>query len=219
MAPPGDKLSRGEKKTQTRDRLLHAAAAAFAERGFAATSIDEVAGRAGLTKGAVYAHFTDKDDLFLGLLEWMVGRRLAALQSALTSDGPVPRQAHEAARWLADFLDQDREWSLLFFEFWLHAARNPGLRERYAGYRRGAQAAVAQLLSERARAAGIVLPASTPALATAVLALASGVALERLVDPEAVPEDLLAAVFATLLTPPPAATDPRQGEPPEGEPS
>ena len=212
-APVGVKLSREEKKAQTRDRLLRAAAATFAERGFAATSVDEVAGRAGLTKGAVYAHFTDKDDLFLGLLDWTVGRRLAALESALSAEGAVPVQAQEAAGWFAGFLDEDREWSLLFFEFWLHAARNPGLRERYALYRRGAQVAVAQLLSDRAQAAGIVLPAPAPALASAALALASGVALERLVDPDAVPQDLLAAVLTRLLTPPTATPGPPTGEP------
>src|SRR4051794_11485941 len=52
--PAGQRLTREEKKAQTRERLIEAAARVFAEKGFAATSLDEVADAAGLTKGAVY---------------------------------------------------------------------------------------------------------------------------------------------------------------------
>lgn len=47
----------------TRDRILNAALAVFAEQGYHRASIEEIAARAGLTKGAVYSWFTDKGDL------------------------------------------------------------------------------------------------------------------------------------------------------------
>jgi AcrR family transcriptional regulator len=194
-------VSRAEQAARTRQRLLEAAAEAFGETGFQATSLDAVAARAGLTKGAVYAHFTDKEHLFLTVLDELVESRLTALRSALGEGGPVAAQAGDAAAWFTRFVDRDQRWALLFFEFWLHAARSPGLRERYATYRRGARAAVADLLSERAAVTGADLPAPAPSLAAVALALAAGVALERLVDPDAVPEDLLAAVLAQLLAP------------------
>jgi AcrR family transcriptional regulator len=50
--------------TGNREKLVGAARALFAERGFAAVSVDEIAARAGLTKGAVYYQFEDKRDLF-----------------------------------------------------------------------------------------------------------------------------------------------------------
>ena len=50
--------------TANRERLVSAARALFAERGYAAVSVDEIAARAGLTKGAVYYQFKDKRDLF-----------------------------------------------------------------------------------------------------------------------------------------------------------
>lgn len=55
-------MGRREPK-DTRDKILQAALAEFAERGFHGASIDDVAARAGVTKGAVYYWFTDKDDL------------------------------------------------------------------------------------------------------------------------------------------------------------
>jgi len=47
----------------TRERILRSALEVFEERGYHAASIDDVAARAGVTKGAVYYWFTDKDDL------------------------------------------------------------------------------------------------------------------------------------------------------------
>jgi len=52
-----ERLSRQERKAQTRERLLDAAAQVFAQRGFEAASLDEVAAAAGYTKGAVYSNF------------------------------------------------------------------------------------------------------------------------------------------------------------------
>lgn len=192
--------SRTQRAARTRQRLLEAAAEAFAEHGLAA-SVDEVAARVQLTKGAVYAHFRDKDDLFVSVLEWAIDARLAGLSAALTDGGPPARQARDGAAWFARFLEEDRRWSLLFFEFWLHATRQPELRERYAAYRVRARTAVTALLDERARAAQVALPAPASQLAAAVLALASGLALEGLIDPDAGTSEVLAAALTLLLSP------------------
>jgi AcrR family transcriptional regulator len=58
------KSRRAEYAEQTRAALIAAAADAFAERGFTATSITQVADAARVTKGAVYHHFSDKQSLF-----------------------------------------------------------------------------------------------------------------------------------------------------------
>lgn len=57
-------MARREPKVRdTRERVLTAALAEFAEKGLQAASIEDIAARAGLTKGAVYYYFTDKEDL------------------------------------------------------------------------------------------------------------------------------------------------------------
>lgn len=60
----GVKSRRAEYAEQTRAAILAAAAAAFAGRGFIATSITQIAEEARVTKGAVYHHFRDKQSLF-----------------------------------------------------------------------------------------------------------------------------------------------------------
>ena len=56
-----------ERRARTRAALLRAALAAFAERGYEGASIDTIAATAGLSKGAVYANFPNKLDLYLAV--------------------------------------------------------------------------------------------------------------------------------------------------------
>lgn len=58
-----------ETASVTRRTLISAARAAFGANGFAATTIDEITHAAGVTKGALYHHFSDKDDLFRAVVE------------------------------------------------------------------------------------------------------------------------------------------------------
>src|SRR5207248_3078174 len=60
---------RQDRRAQTRAALLDAAERLWAERGIRGASLDEIAARAGLTKGAVYSNFASKSDLVLALLE------------------------------------------------------------------------------------------------------------------------------------------------------
>lgn len=80
QAPAPARLSREAAKALTRARLLDAAAAAFAEHGFAGASVDEIAGRAGYTIGALYTHFPGKDELFLSLLAEHISDKISAPQ-------------------------------------------------------------------------------------------------------------------------------------------
>jgi AcrR family transcriptional regulator len=60
---------KAQQSAKTREALLSTCLSLFAERGFASTSIDEIARAAGLTKGAMYWHFASKDDLFQAILD------------------------------------------------------------------------------------------------------------------------------------------------------
>jgi AcrR family transcriptional regulator len=60
--------AKSQQAAQTRDAIVGVCLRLFAERGFAATSVDEIARSAGITKGAIYWHFANKDALFTGIL-------------------------------------------------------------------------------------------------------------------------------------------------------
>ena len=63
------RLTRAERKALTREQLVEAALRCFEAQGFAATTLEQIAEEAGVTKGAVYSNFANKEELFLALAD------------------------------------------------------------------------------------------------------------------------------------------------------
>jgi len=63
------RLTRRQSQERTRRRLLDVAVEVFMEKGFARASVEEIAERAGYSKGAVYSNFASKEDLALAVLD------------------------------------------------------------------------------------------------------------------------------------------------------
>ena len=80
------RLTRKEKQAQTRSCLMKSAAKVFARRGLQSASIDEVAEDAGYTKGAFYANFKSKEELFLAMLDESFSERIAETEQAFATD-------------------------------------------------------------------------------------------------------------------------------------
>lgn len=76
-SPPGDAPTRRERRKQARPgELLEAALALFVEKGFAATRVEEVAARAGVSKGTLFLYFPSKEELFKAVVRENAGRHL-----------------------------------------------------------------------------------------------------------------------------------------------
>lgn len=83
-------LGTGEPVTEgARIEILDAAAACFMERGYAATSIDDVARRLRATKGRIYHHFSSKADLFAQIFRTGMDMNFAAIEPFRSLDEPV----------------------------------------------------------------------------------------------------------------------------------
>ncbi|MDX6730687.1 MAG: hypothetical protein QOC54_635 [Baekduia sp.] len=190
-----ERLTRKQRQEHTRHCLLEAAGRVFARRGLAQASVDEVAADAGFTKGAVYANFGSKEELFLTMLDTRFARRLADMDRALSTDEPPEAQARAAGRDFVDFLGGDPEWARLFFEAALYAARDDAFREQLQSRYRAMRERMAERLEGRAAAGGFDPGVGFDHLATMIFAMANGVAFERLVEPEAVPDDLFASML------------------------
>lgn len=71
--------------------ILEAALAVFAEKGLSGARMDDIAARAGVTKGTIYLYFRGKDDVFKALLSQTIGERIDASAALLQSfEGPTP---------------------------------------------------------------------------------------------------------------------------------
>jgi len=192
------RVARAERR-DARQELLSAAADVFAERGFHDASIDEIAERAGYSKGAVYWHFASKDDLFLALIEERVDRPTREMIELLQSAPAELDMAPEASRRFATLLAAQRDWLLLDNEYWSQAVRDPDLRRSYAKRRRELRAALGSALAARAGTLGAPQIGIDPErVATAIMALSIGLAQQALVDRRAVPADLLGETIVLI---------------------
>src|SRR5919106_5975705 len=111
------RLSRKENQAHTRTCLLEAATKVFTRRGLEQASVDEVAEEAGYTKGAFYANFKSKEELFLAMLDERFGERIEEVERAFASDESPPEQARHAAGDFARVARADPETERLFMEF------------------------------------------------------------------------------------------------------
>lgn len=118
-----------------RRKLLAAALRVFARDGFQAARIEDIAAESGHTRGAFYANFDTKEDLFFALLEKHAGERLLRLHRRLEEgDGVADRMRIVRAFYLERATD--RTSMLLTLEFKLFALRHPKMRARLAAAHR-----------------------------------------------------------------------------------
>lgn len=114
-----------EQMANRRRSILTAAAALFDSRGYAATTIDQVAAQAGIAKGSVYNYFKSKYDLYTQLFSDAVADDEAEVDRAMCQ--PIP--AAGKMNYLLDFwfqrLGHSKRVGRLTLEFWAMAARQP----------------------------------------------------------------------------------------------
>lgn len=193
------RLTRAEQKAATRSRLLDSAATVFARRGMQQASIDEVAEHAGFTKGAVYANFKSKEELFLAMLDDRFAMHAEEMDKLLASDAEPEDQAREGAANFIDLITSDPEWERLFFEFSAYAARNENFRRELVARRRRLQERMAELFRRRAEELGVEPPFPIEEIARMTFAMADGIALQKLLDPDSVSDEMYPTMLATFF--------------------
>jgi AcrR family transcriptional regulator len=132
-----EQWTRERRLERTRSLLLDAAEEVFAEKGFTPASLDDIARTAGYTKGAIYKHFTTKEDLFLAVSDRYWRRYFDHFTEVLASATEVGAAELDAVarRWRQLSLDRGAEHAALGHEFTLYLLRNPEARERVAAKR------------------------------------------------------------------------------------
>jgi AcrR family transcriptional regulator len=193
------RLSRAERSAQTRGELMASARRLFLRTGFHATSLELVAEDAGFTIGAVYSRFGSKADLFLAILDERIDQIVGEVAQVAALDQPLPAHAEQLAGRRLAFLDREREWFPLVLEFWSHAARDQRLRGEFAARHQRLVEAYTRLIEADYARLGLTLPMAPELLARAVVAMGNGIALERLADPDGVPDELLPTMALAFL--------------------
>ncbi|MBV9264606.1 MAG: TetR/AcrR family transcriptional regulator [Acidobacteriaceae bacterium] len=200
--PAASRLNKHQQKTEvTKKKLLRAGERVFIRRGFEAARIEEIAADAGYTRGAFYAHFETKEDLFFAMFEERASILFEELRAILDEHSGDSDQV----RLFRDFYTSriaDRGWSILMLEFKLYAVRHgkrnlaERLRKLKDKLRQSFSPALPcelQLGEERTAVCRIALEA-----------LLDGLALQRAYDPGQVSEEqgslILGLFFDTMVS-------------------
>lgn len=194
---PPKRLTREGKRAANRNLILGAAREVFGSRGYHSATIEEIAERAGLSNGAVYYNFKNKEDLFLALLHDRIDERARAVEDAFGGAG-ADTQARDVVR----SLKANRTWRLLFLEFVTYAARNPRFAKQLRAQRAGMHSALSEAIT-RANPGRAQREMSAERLSLILIALVNGLAIEELTNPGSVPDDLVSQVATLLLGPMP----------------
>ena len=181
------RLTRAERKQQTRAELLAAAHRVFLRDGFHGASLTEIAAEAGYTFGAVYSNFQNKDDLVLAVLDAESQRRVPLLVDLLLDAPSLEAGLRATAREYAQYAQQHPDWTAVYVEFWTHASRQPELRRQVAERHERLLDTATGLVEEFARRWRVEFTIPAREVVRGTYALSRGMGLERLLDPEATP--------------------------------
>lgn len=180
----------------TREKLFTAAIELIAESGLAATTVDQIAERAGVAKGTVYYNFDSKAALFAALLEYGVDRLATALRDAASGRPPLEALDAVVAAELAFVGEHESFARLLIAETWRaggdwqHAARL--IRERAIGV-------VADVLREAVTTGDLRSDLDIGTAASAVFGMVLTVALDwRALQPGRSLDDVRTTLLALL---------------------
>ncbi len=194
-------INKHQQKTEaTRRKLLKAGMRVFARDGFEAARIEDIAAEAGHTRGAFYANFKTKEDLFFALLEHESDARLTELRRLLER---CPSQ-QERIKTVRDFYlnrAADRQWVILMVEFRLYALRHGSMRAKLAAAHRNIRSSlkhafVGQLVPSLMKRSTELDEEITKALLEVTL---NGLVLERAYDPKRISEQQMRQMLGRVF--------------------
>lgn len=200
-APRLDRRTRAARREgrEARDELLSAALRVFARRGYRQAGVDEIAAEAGYSKGALYWHFSGKEELLMALIDERIDAPMRDQVALLASAPPDRDMSIEATRTFAHQLNQERGALLLEREYWTLAIREPELRARYIERQTELRDALGAALQARARHLGtpnLAMPAED--VARIVMSIMGGLTIDELTEPGSVRPQLLGEALALI---------------------
>lgn len=178
--------TRERRVEHTRTLLLDAAEEVFARKGFSGAALEDIADAAGYTRGAIYAHFGSKDELFLAAIERQRQRFLDGFADVILSSHHLDELNIDelAKRWRDLMSKSGADQAALGHEFTLFLLRNPEARERLAAQRLETVHWLSEYLTEGVARLGGALRIPAPTMARVLLATNEGITLASQLDQE-----------------------------------
>lgn len=190
-SPAEDAVPLG-KKARSRAQLINAASDAIAMRGFQNTSLDDIAARAGMTKGAIYSNFENKEELFLAVVRDKNVRLDPKIDDGMDAKA-VMRALSDAC---IAMLPDARAKAAFAAEFLLYTLTHDEMRKRLSRAHEKVFALQTEFLSKAIRARDLRVPREM--LPAIVQCFVVGVLYQSQITPGRVSKKMIKAVFDAL---------------------
>lgn len=183
----------GSKGAETRRLLLEKAGELFETRGIDATTLDQIATAAGVTKGAIYDHFENKTELVFKLFE----ARGSPTLNALREDREPAQQLAALMEQLLSWFRPEMDYVSSHNEFNHYISSDPERSRRFGKLTQEYLSGIAGRLEETVGAER--LPLTPIETAVAATALRSGLLLNRLLVPDLVTDAVVCRIFERIF--------------------
>ena len=173
-----------QRSQETRQRILAAGRVAFARKGYGQATVEDVALEAGISKGAMYHHFSSKEELFRALFDEHLASSAPPILEKMEGASSF-REAIElmVGAWLSHRREEAGE-PQLSTELWAQASREPWAREVVARFHAEVRAAIVAVLRGGQKAGFIRADLDAEATAAILVGLFDGLYLEWIFEPD-----------------------------------
>lgn len=192
VKPPGKGASKGDKRARTRATLIAAAAEVIGEKGYERTSLEEVAARAGMSRGAIYGNFRTKDELLLAFAE----SRWRPVIPPLRRGAALREQMRIVGEAIADAVPARRAVAVGALSFMLHALAHEPIRRELARRNAEIYAGMEATAGDYFTAAELPMPLA-PFLRL-LHAMSDGLMIAAFLQPEVYTRELIVGAFEAL---------------------
>jgi AcrR family transcriptional regulator len=186
------KPTKGDKRERTRSQLIEAAAEVINEKGFDRTSLEEVARRAGMTRGAIYNNFKDKEELFMAVSE----NRWKPIEPKLKKGASLKVQMNILGKAVVEAAEQRRASAIGALSFQLYALRNEEMRTRLAQTNAKIYVWAAEQLAQFIPPNELPLPPNE--FVRVIHALTEGLLALHFMTPELITDEIIISSFEAL---------------------
>jgi AcrR family transcriptional regulator len=196
------RLTQEERKKETRQLLLESAVEIFARFGFHGASVDKIAEHAGFSKGAVYAHFRSKEELFLAILEQQMQLHVDNILQVIDGQHSLSHFIETMDEYFLSVRQKNRTWSMLNMEFFLYAMREESVRRKWSDMITEAVQQISKAIEKLKSKENNDSALSADEIAWTILSLENGLAIFYYISEDRVPLHLYGKALQNLLRSP-----------------
>ncbi|OEH94419.1 TetR/AcrR family transcriptional regulator [Bacillus solimangrovi] len=195
------RLTQEERKQETRKMLLESAAETFAKLGFHGASVDKIAEFAGFTKGAIYAHFKSKEELFLALLEQQMQSHVNTIHQIMDEEHSLEHFIKKMGHYFDMDREQNQAWSSLNMEFLLYAMRDESVRQKWTDMILESVEQLSDVITKMKSDEEGESNLSPEELAWTILSIENGMAIFNIIAGNNTPSNLYGKALQNILQP------------------